>query len=168
MVSEALDGLRHLKDRLRFIHQVGGADLEMMISTYREHRFVAEVSPFIMDMATAYHQADLLICRAGATSIAEITAGGKASILIPFPFAVNDHQTQNAEVLSRAGAAQVIAEKDLSGARLAGVIEQLYQHPDAVLKMEAAAAALGKRQAAKDIVDICLMLVRDRQPTGNS
>jgi UDP-N-acetylglucosamine--N-acetylmuramyl-(pentapeptide) pyrophosphoryl-undecaprenol N-acetylglucosamine transferase len=166
IVGEALDGLRHLNDRLRFIHQAGEKDLETTTATYREHGFVAEVSPFIMDMAAAYHQADLLICRAGATSIAEITAGGKASILIPFPFAVNDHQSQNAEVLSRTGAAQVIAEKDLSGAKLAGVLEQLYRNPGAVRKMEAAAAALGKRHAAKEIVDICLTLVQDRQTAG--
>jgi len=166
MVSEAVDGLQHLKDRLRFIHQAGEKDLETMTATYRERGFAAEVSPFIMDMAAAYHKADLLLCRAGATSIAEITAGGKASILIPFPLAVNDHQTQNAEVLSRTGAAEVIAEKDLSGPGLARVIERFYQNPGAVRKMEAAAAALGKRRAAKDIVDICLTLVRDRRPTG--
>jgi UDP-N-acetylglucosamine--N-acetylmuramyl-(pentapeptide) pyrophosphoryl-undecaprenol N-acetylglucosamine transferase len=166
MISGAVDGLQHLKDRLRFIHQTGEKDLETMTATYRGHGFTAEVSPFITDMAAAYHKADLLICRAGATSIAEITAGGKASILIPFPFAVNDHQAQNAEVLSRTGAAEVIAEKDLSGPGLARVIEQLYRNPGAVRKMEAAAAALGKRQAAKDIVDICLTLVRDRLSTG--
>ncbi len=166
IVGEALGDLRHAKDRLRFIHQAGGTDLETMSATYREHGFAAEVSPFIMDMAAAYHKADLLICRAGATSIAEITAGGKASILIPFPFAVNDHQAQNAEVLSRAGAAEVIAEKDLSGARLAGVIEQLYRNPESLRKMEAAAAALGKRHAAREIVDICLALVRNRRPSN--
>jgi UDP-N-acetylglucosamine--N-acetylmuramyl-(pentapeptide) pyrophosphoryl-undecaprenol N-acetylglucosamine transferase len=167
IVGGALDGLRHLKDRLRFIHQAGETDLEMTAAAYRENGFVAEVSPFIVDMAAAYHKADLLICRAGATSIAEITAGGKASILIPFPFAVNDHQSQNAEVLARNGAAEVIAEKDLSGARLAGVIEQLHRNPDTVRKMEAAAAALGKPHAAREIVDSCLKLARDRQPTEN-
>jgi UDP-N-acetylglucosamine--N-acetylmuramyl-(pentapeptide) pyrophosphoryl-undecaprenol N-acetylglucosamine transferase len=166
IVGEALDDLRHLKERLRFIHQAGEKDLETTTATYREHGFVAEVSPFIMDMAAAYHKADLLICRAGATSIAEITAGGKASILIPFPFAVNDHQSQNAEVLSRTGAAEVIAERDLSGPKLAGVIERLYRNPDTIRKMEDAAAALGKRHAAKEIVDICLTLVQDRQTAG--
>lgn len=167
MVGEAVDDLQHLRDRLRFIHQAGEKDLETVTAAYREQGFAADVSPFIMDMAAAYHKADLLICRAGATSIAEITAGGKASILIPFPFAVNDHQAQNASVLSRTGAAEVIAEKDLSGPGLAGVIEQLYRNPGVVRKMEAAAAALGKRQAARDIVDICLALVRDRRPTGH-
>jgi UDP-N-acetylglucosamine--N-acetylmuramyl-(pentapeptide) pyrophosphoryl-undecaprenol N-acetylglucosamine transferase len=166
-VGEALGGLGRLKDRLRFIHQAGETDLEMMTAAYREKGFTAEVSPFITDMAAAYHRADLLICRAGATSIAEITAGGKASILIPFPFAVNDHQSRNAEALSRTGAAEVIAEKELNGAKLAEVIERLYRNPDAIRKMEAAAAALGKRHAAREIVDSCLALIRDRQQTEN-
>jgi UDP-N-acetylglucosamine--N-acetylmuramyl-(pentapeptide) pyrophosphoryl-undecaprenol N-acetylglucosamine transferase len=167
IVGEALDGLRHLKDRLRFIHQSGETDLEMTAAVYRKNGFAAEVSPFITDMATAYQRADLLICRAGATSIAEITAGGKASVLIPFPFAVNDHQTQNAEVLARTGAAEVIAEKDLDGAKLAGVIERLFRDPDAIRKMEAAAAALGRRHAAGEIVDSCLALVLDQRPIEN-
>lgn len=167
MVGEALGGLQHLRDRLRFIHQAGEKELETVRAAYREHGFAADISPFIMDMAAAYHQADLLICRAGATSIAEITTGGKASILIPFPFAVNDHQAQNAEVLARAGAAEVIAEKDLSGPALATVIERFYRNPGAVKKMETAAAALGRREAARDIVDLCLMLVGDRPPILN-
>lgn len=165
MVGEALEGLPHLKNRLRFIHQAGERDLDALTAVYRERGFAAEVFPFILDMAAAYGEADLLICRAGATSIAEMTAAGKASILIPFPFAVNDHQAQNAEILSRAGAAIVIAEKELSGSRLAEVIEQLYQNPGTLREMEAAAAALGRKHAAKDIVDTCLMLARSRHRT---
>jgi UDP-N-acetylglucosamine--N-acetylmuramyl-(pentapeptide) pyrophosphoryl-undecaprenol N-acetylglucosamine transferase len=117
-------------------------------------------------MAAAYRAADLLICRAGATSIAEITAGGKAAILIPFPFAVNDHQTANAEILAHAGAAELIREKDLSGELLAAAIERLSRDPEAIRSMEAAAAALGNRHAAEDIVDACLALVKDRRPVG--
>jgi UDP-N-acetylglucosamine--N-acetylmuramyl-(pentapeptide) pyrophosphoryl-undecaprenol N-acetylglucosamine transferase len=112
-------------------------------------------------MATAYRQADLLLCRAGATSIAEITAGGKASVLIPFPFAVKDHQTQNAEVLVRAGAAEMIPEKGLDGKGLAAVIERLLLHPERIKQMETASAALGKIHAAADIVDGCLELVEN-------
>ena len=162
-VGEALDDLRHLQDRLRFIHQTGEKDREVVAAAYREGDFVAEVSPFITDMAAAYRAADLLICRAGATSIAEITAGGKAAILIPFPFAVNDHQRANAEILARAGAAEMIAEKDLSGELLASVIERLSRNPGTVRKMEAAARALGNRHAAADIVDACLALVDNRR-----
>ncbi len=132
-------------------------------AAYREKGFTAEVSPFIIDMAAAYRAADLLICRAGATSIAEITAGGKAAILIPFPFAVNDHQTKNAEILAQAGAAELIREKDLSGGLLAAAIERLSRDPEAVRNMETAARALGNRRAAEEIVDACLALVEDRR-----
>jgi UDP-N-acetylglucosamine--N-acetylmuramyl-(pentapeptide) pyrophosphoryl-undecaprenol N-acetylglucosamine transferase len=167
MVSEALEHLRHLKDRLRFIHQTGESDREAVAEAYWKRGFTAEVTPFIMDMAAAFRKADLLLCRAGATTIAEVTAGGKASILIPYPFAVNDHQTQNAEILSRAGAAEVIAEKDLSGPQLAALLERLYLNPEAVRKMAAAAAGMGKPNAAKDIVDACLALTEHRRRAGS-
>lgn len=165
IVGEALDDLLHLKDRLCFIHQTGESDREMVADAYRKRGFTAEVSPFIMDMAAAYREADLLLCRAGATSIAEITAGGKASILIPFPFAVNDHQTRNADVLSRAGAAEVIAEKDLNGLLLATLMERLYRNPEAIRNMGASAAKLGNPNAAKDIVSACLALLEYRHRT---
>jgi UDP-N-acetylglucosamine--N-acetylmuramyl-(pentapeptide) pyrophosphoryl-undecaprenol N-acetylglucosamine transferase len=164
IVGEALADLLPLKGRLRFIHQTGERDREAVASVYREHGFTADVSAFIMDMAAAYRQADLLICRAGATSIAEITAGGKAAILIPFPFAVNDHQTQNARVLAEAGAAELIAERNLTGPGLAAVIGRLYHDPGAIGKMEAAAAALGNPRAAEEIVAACLALVEHRRP----
>ncbi len=166
IVMEALDSLESLKDRIRFIHQTGERDRETVAGAYRERGFAAEVSPFISDMAAAYRQADLLLCRAGATSIAEITAGGKAAVLIPFPFAVNDHQTQNAEVLVRAGAAEMIPEKGLDGRRLAAVIERLCCIRSEIKQMETASAALGKIRAAADIVDGCLELVENRTACG--
>ena len=168
IVVAALEGLERLKDRLRFIHQTGEKDRDAVAAAYREQGFAADVVPFIMDMASAYRSADLLICRAGATSIAEITAGGKAAILIPFPYAVNDHQTKNAEILARTGAAEMIAEKDLSGPLLASVIERLSRDPAAVRNMETTAAALGNRRAAEEIVDACLALVEERQPPGRT
>ena len=120
----------------------------------------AEALPFITDMASAYGNADLLVCRAGATSIAEITASGKAALLIPFPHAVNDHQTKNAELLVNRGAAEMIPERDLSGERLSGVIRRLAGNPAAVGDMERRAAGLGNVRAAADIVDECLDLAR--------
>ena len=159
IVTDALACLEHLKDRIRFIHQTGEKDQERVAQAYRDRGFAAEVFPFITNMAAAYRQADLLLCRAGATSIAEITAGGKAAVLIPFPFAVNDHQTQNAEVLVRAGAAEMIPEKDLDGRGLAAVIERLCLHPEEIRKMEKASAALGNVRAAAAIVDGCLELI---------
>jgi UDP-N-acetylglucosamine--N-acetylmuramyl-(pentapeptide) pyrophosphoryl-undecaprenol N-acetylglucosamine transferase len=158
-VGEALDELIPLKTQLRFIHQSGETDREAVAGAYREKGFTAEVFPFILEMAAAYRSADLLVCRAGATSIAEMTACGKASILIPFPFAAGDHQTQNARILAAAGAAEMIPENELSGRRLAEAIGRLYRDPAAVRKMENASASLGNRSAAADIVDGCLELV---------
>ena len=164
IVMDALGSLEHLKDQIRFIHQTGEKDRETVAGAYRERGFAAEVSPFILDMAAAYRAADLLLCRAGATSIAEITAGGKAAVLIPFPFAVNDHQTQNAELLARVGAAEMIPEKGLDGRRLAAVIERLCRHPEEIKQMETASASLGNIRAAAAIVDGCLELVENRRP----
>jgi UDP-N-acetylglucosamine--N-acetylmuramyl-(pentapeptide) pyrophosphoryl-undecaprenol N-acetylglucosamine transferase len=166
IVGEALEGLAPMKDRLAFIHQAGEKDRESVAAAYQKHGFTADVSVFITDMAAAYRAADLLICRAGATSIAEITAGGKAAILIPFPFAAGDHQTRNAEILARAGAAELIAEKGLSGELLAAHIARLAGDPEAVRSMESAAAALGNRRAGPDIVDACLALLDNPRPAG--
>ncbi|MCE5283754.1 MAG: undecaprenyldiphospho-muramoylpentapeptide beta-N-acetylglucosaminyltransferase [Deltaproteobacteria bacterium] len=164
IVTEALDDLAPLRERLRFIHQSGEKERGAVEAAYCRKGFTAKVLAFIMDMAAAYREADLLICRAGATSIAELTAAGKAAILIPFPHAVNDHQTRNAEVLAAAGAAELIVEKGLTGRHLAGIIERFSRDPESVRKMERAAAALGNRHAAETIVDACLELIRDRRP----
>lgn len=157
---EALDDLGPLKDRLRILHQTGSKDRDAVADTYKAKGTTAEVLPFIMDMAAAYQAADLLICRAGATSIAEITAAAKAAILIPFPAAVEDHQTKNAEVLVQAGAAEMIPEKELTGARLAAAIKRYYESPELLREMEIRSAGLGNVRAAADIVDACLVLVQ--------
>ena len=161
-VTEALDDLAPVRDDLYIIHQTGSQDRDEVARTYRAKGVTAEVLPFITDMAAAYRKADLLICRAGATSIAEITAAGKTAILIPFPFAVEDHQTGNAEVLVQAGAAEMIPERELTGARLAASVKRYYDHPELLRDMEARSAGLGNVRAAADIVDGCLMLVRQR------
>ena len=155
----ALDHLKPMKSRLKIVHQTGSKDLEEIRKAYQASGMNAEVLPFIMDMASAYQSADLLICRAGATSIAEITASGKAAILIPFPYAVEDHQTKNAEVLVRAGAAEMIPEKELSGQRLADAIQGYYEQPELIRQMEERSAGLGNVGAAADIVDACMILV---------
>lgn len=168
IVLEALDDLAPLKERLRIVHQTGERDLESVIGAYRQKGFHAEVSGFIMDMAAAYRAADLLVCRAGATSIAELTVAGKASILVPLPSAVGNHQTRNAEILADAGAAVLFAEGDLNGRKLAAAINRLSCDPAAIKKMETAAAALGNRRAAVDIVDACLELILKNRRPGRS
>jgi UDP-N-acetylglucosamine--N-acetylmuramyl-(pentapeptide) pyrophosphoryl-undecaprenol N-acetylglucosamine transferase len=157
---EALDALVGIRDRLTFVHQTGRDDCEAVAAAYRRRGFEADVRPFIMDMPAAYVSADLLICRAGATSIAELTACGKAAILIPFPYAIHDHQTKNAEVLVTAGAAQMIPESELNGHILAQMIERYMNNPDLVWVMEKKSLALGNKRAAADIVDECLRLMK--------
>jgi UDP-N-acetylglucosamine--N-acetylmuramyl-(pentapeptide) pyrophosphoryl-undecaprenol N-acetylglucosamine transferase len=96
--------------RLRLIHQTGAADFERVRDRYRELGVTAEVLPFIEDMARAYADADLVLCRAGATTVAELTALGKPAILVPYPYAADDHQRANGEVLVQRGAAVLIAD----------------------------------------------------------
>ncbi len=157
---EALDDLGPLRSRLRILHQTGSKDRDVVANTYLTKDVTAEVLPFIMDMVAAYQTADLLVCRAGATSIAEITAAGKVAILIPFPAAVEDHQTKNAEVLVQAGAAEMIREKELTGARLASAIKRYYESPQLLRDMGVRSAGMGNVRAAADIVDACLVLVQ--------
>ena len=159
-VLEAMPHLADMQERLRIIHQTGKDDLESVQQGYRDRSMEAEVLPFITDMASAYGEADLLVCRAGATSIAEITASGKAAVFIPFPHAVNDHQTKNAELLVNRGAAEMIPERDLSGERLSGIIRRLAGDAAALEAMERRAAELGNVRAAAEIVDECLDLVQ--------
>lgn len=154
-VINALSYLKDIVRKIRIIHQTGAKDFDEVQKHYKEYETDAEVMPFIMDMAAAYRSSNLLVCRAGATSIAEITASGKAAILIPFPFAVNDHQTKNAEVLVRERAAVTIHEKDLSGQKLAEAIGHLYQYPDIIKEMEVNSSRMGNVRAASDIVDSC-------------
>ncbi len=158
-VLDSLPYLTKIKDKLKIIHQTGSADVDSLSAHYRSHGMDADVLPFIMDMASAFRSADLIICRAGATSIAEITASGKAAILIPFPHAANDHQTKNAEALIKAGAAVTIRERDISGKILAESIEKFYRNPDLIREIEARSASLGNVRAAADIVDACMGLI---------
>jgi UDP-N-acetylglucosamine--N-acetylmuramyl-(pentapeptide) pyrophosphoryl-undecaprenol N-acetylglucosamine transferase len=155
---DALKYLKEMKDRLKVIHQTGSKDLKKVSMAYQDCGMDAEVLPFINDMASVYQSADLLICRAGATSIAEITASGKAAILIPFPFAASNHQVKNAEVLINTGAAEMILDKDLNGELLAEVILRLYRDSKKIKEMEEKSRELGSPRAAEDIVDVCMEL----------
>ncbi|MFA7465178.1 MAG: undecaprenyldiphospho-muramoylpentapeptide beta-N-acetylglucosaminyltransferase [Syntrophales bacterium] len=159
-MAGALAMLKQSGEELKIVHQTGQADLEWMTGVYRESGIEADVLPFISDMASAYREADLVLCRAGATSIAEITACGKAAVFIPFPHAVNDHQMKNAEVLRSAGAAELLPEKDLQAERLAELIIALIRDPSRIRRMEEKSAALGNPRAAQEVVDGCLELAK--------
>jgi UDP-N-acetylglucosamine--N-acetylmuramyl-(pentapeptide) pyrophosphoryl-undecaprenol N-acetylglucosamine transferase len=158
-VLAALNKLEEIRKELHIIHQTGAQELEAVSNAYRNRGFDAEVHAFIVDMPKVYGQANLLVCRAGATSIAEMTASGRASVLIPYPYAANDHQTKNAEVLVRTGAAEMIPEAELNGENLAKTILGLYRDPDRISRMEACSRQLARREAGAKIVDACVSLI---------
>ncbi|NTW17515.1 MAG: UDP-N-acetylglucosamine--N-acetylmuramyl-(pentapeptide) pyrophosphoryl-undecaprenol N-acetylglucosamine transferase, partial [Syntrophaceae bacterium] len=138
-------------------------DLRNVSDCYRSHGVDADVLPFIMDIAKIYRSSDLLICRAGATSIAELTASGKAAILIPFPYATGDHQTKNAEALLHAGACVMIRETELSGKKLAETIADLYDDQAKIREIETRSAGLGNPRAAAHIVDACMEIIPSKK-----
>src|ERR687897_1519732 len=118
-VVDALRQMTDLAPQLRIVHQTGEADFAAMSKAHQALPFESEVLPFIEKMDDAYARADLVLCRAGATTVAELTAFGKAAILVPYPYAIYDHQRWNAQALADKGAAEMILDHELSGAALA-------------------------------------------------
>ena len=158
-VMEALPAIKH-KEALHFIHQTGSADEKEVKQTYDRVGIAATVRSFFDDMAPNYQAADLIVCRAGATTVAEITSVGKAALFIPYPFAANDHQALNATALVNHGAAEMIIEKDLNGKSLAGKIETFLMNPQSLNEMAAKARIFGRPDAAQNIVDDCYRLLK--------
>jgi UDP-N-acetylglucosamine--N-acetylmuramyl-(pentapeptide) pyrophosphoryl-undecaprenol N-acetylglucosamine transferase len=157
-VIEALNHLGHL-EHLHFVHQTGQADEQPVREAYRRSKMGGTVQAFFDNMAEQYGRADLIICRAGATTVAEVTALGKAVIFIPFPFAADNHQVLNAGSLSDKGAAEILIEKDLSGKILSKKIKYYAAHPAELEDMSVRAKQFGKPDAAKNIVDDCYRLL---------
>jgi UDP-N-acetylglucosamine--N-acetylmuramyl-(pentapeptide) pyrophosphoryl-undecaprenol N-acetylglucosamine transferase len=158
-MADALGYLESYSDKLRIVHQTGEADLERIIEHYGRTAFEdADVRSYISDMFIEFGKADLVICRAGATTCAELAAAGKASIMIPLPTAADDHQRKNGEAFQKAGAAKVLLQKDLSGESLAAEIIKLIESPDEITKMEVAAKKLSKKEAAELTVDMIVDL----------
>lgn len=151
----ALPHLAAEKNRLQIVHQTGEPDFETVKNGYHEADWQnAKVTKYISDMNAEFARSDLIICRAGATTCAELAAAGKASIMIPLPTAADDHQRKNAEALQDAGAAKMILQKDLSGERLASEIKNLILAPETITRMEQAAKKLVKGDAAATMVDL--------------
>jgi UDP-N-acetylglucosamine--N-acetylmuramyl-(pentapeptide) pyrophosphoryl-undecaprenol N-acetylglucosamine transferase len=144
--------------RLHLTHQTGERDVEMVRDAYRQARLAADVEPYLYDMGRRLGQADLIVCRAGATTLAEITAAGKAAILIPLPTATDDHQRRNAEALAAAGAADVLLQTGMTGSQLATRIIALAADPVGRKQMGLAARSLARPDAARVIVDRVLEL----------
>jgi UDP-N-acetylglucosamine--N-acetylmuramyl-(pentapeptide) pyrophosphoryl-undecaprenol N-acetylglucosamine transferase len=131
------------------------AGLEAVQAGYRGVVNHARVEAFIQDMAAAYAWADLVVCRAGALTVAELAAAGVASVLVPFPYAVDDHQTANANYLVTAGAAILVPQTELSAASLAALLARFGGRRDALLEMGRAARALARPDAARQVAGLC-------------
>lgn len=153
---EALPGLSEWRDRLRIVHQTGESDFEKVKAGYGVAGWGegSEVKPYIRDMVEEFKRADIVVCRAGATTTAELIAAGKAAIMVPFPFAADDHQRKNAEALEAAGGARMILQEDLSGKRLAKEIAHLLNDPDEITLMENASRKLARGDAAAAATDL--------------
>lgn len=158
VVVESLD---HLKgsSQMSFIHQTGTKDATWVAQAYESRSIEATVKPFFDDMASPYSSADLVVCRAGATTVSELMALGKPAIFVPFPFAANNHQELNARYVADAGGAEVILEKDLDGSVLADRLDHFASNPQILEDMKDRTLALASPRAAEVIVDECRRLL---------
>jgi UDP-N-acetylglucosamine--N-acetylmuramyl-(pentapeptide) pyrophosphoryl-undecaprenol N-acetylglucosamine transferase len=165
-VAEALESLAPaLGRKLRVVHQTGEKDLEEIARRYQaleKSGMQAKATAFIDDMAQAYAQADLLVCRAGATTIAELTVCKKPAILVPFPYAADDHQTVNARSLVNNGAAILLPEHELTGEKLAEKLRALEGDRERLRRMARQSGLLGRPEAAREIAEVCVSLCARR------
>ena len=144
--------------RFHLTHQTGERDVEMVRAAYRHAGLAADVEPFFYDMGRQLGQADVVVCRAGATTLAEIAAAGKAAILVPLPTATDDHQRKNAEALASVGAAEMLLQAEMTGHTLAQRIVALAADRDRRTRMATAVRSLARPDAARVIVDRALAL----------
>jgi len=159
-VVDALDRLAVRKEQLFVIHQTGERDYNAVRVAYARREFHAEVLPFIHNMAERFARADLIVCRAGAITVAEVAAAGRAAIFIPFGAAADRHQLQNAQVMESAGAARMIRPEELAPERLVHELFALLDQPQQLKTMEERARALASPRAAEDIVDLIEQVAR--------
>lgn len=164
-VPEAISEAKAFLGELRVIHQTGERNYNDVQSAYSRTSVSAEVSAFIEDMPHAFGRADLLICRSGASTVAEVAAAGKPAIFVPFPRAADDHQRHNAEAFVEAGAAVLILESELTSKHLAETIVELLSSPTRLKGMSAKARALGHADAATRVAEMAVFVSLPR-PEG--
>jgi UDP-N-acetylglucosamine--N-acetylmuramyl-(pentapeptide) pyrophosphoryl-undecaprenol N-acetylglucosamine transferase len=170
-----LDGLEilHREGRaLKVIHQTGERDYARVEEDYQRRGLKGDIHPFIQDMAKAYRESDLVIGRAGATTLFELAALGKPSILVPYPHAANQHQEKNAVALVGQGGAEMIDQSQLTGQALAGVIVKYMDHPEDLCRMGERARRMAQPHAARMIVDQLVEMAmakgaKPRKPMGD-
>jgi UDP-N-acetylglucosamine--N-acetylmuramyl-(pentapeptide) pyrophosphoryl-undecaprenol N-acetylglucosamine transferase len=139
---------------VRFIHQTGTPMFDAIAADFRDSGLAGDVAPFIADMAGAFAQADLVICRSGAGAVSELAAAGKPSVLIPFPFAADQHQLKNAEAFERAGAARKSVDRDWNGQRMFEIVRELSEDRESLTAMGECARKLARHGAAQKAAEI--------------
>ncbi len=154
----ALPWLKSESASLTITHQTGEKDCARVRAAYQQHEIKAEVKPFIENMVDEFTKADLIVCRAGATTVAELAAAGRPALMIPFPLAADDHQRRNAEAVERAGAGRMILQSELTGERLAREIRQFVRDPQQLKQMSAQSRKLARRDAAARVVDLAIRI----------
>ncbi|WP_288024843.1 undecaprenyldiphospho-muramoylpentapeptide beta-N-acetylglucosaminyltransferase [Thauera sp.] len=152
------------EQRPQVLHQAGEKQIDGLRQTYATLQLEGELRPFIDDMAAAYADADLVICRAGALTVAELAAVGVASLLVPYPHAVDDHQTGNARFLAEHGAAYLLPQAELTPERLAGILSSLDR--SRLQAMAECARALARPQAADEVAAVCAALASSKTAAG--
>lgn len=146
---------------VRIVHQSGAAGFEELKAAFAASGLEGEVVPFIQDMPAAFAAADVVVCRSGAGTVSELAASGKPSILVPFPFAADDHQTRNAEAFERAGAARLVKDAAMSGEALVSAVMAVATEAGVLEKMGAAAKKFARPGAAARAADILEQVARD-------
>ena len=148
---------------LQIRHQTGERDFERVDFAYKQGNVGAQVTRFIEDMPSAFAECDLLLCRAGASTVAEIAAAGKPAIFVPFALAADDHQLKNAQALEKAGAARLISESQFTAPGLGDTVAELLGSPRTLVTMAAKARALSHPNAVRDIATMAAQLTRNRE-----
>ena len=151
---DAMDVLASRKSDLSIVHQTGERDYHAVRTAYARREINAEILPFLSNMAERFAWADVIVCRAGAITAAEIAAAGRAAIFIPFGRATDSHQLRNAQEMVRAGAGRLITEPELSPEKLTNEIFALLDHPERIASIASVARALARPHAARDIVNL--------------
>jgi len=151
---DAMNFLATRKNEMSIVHQTGERDYDAVRTAYARHEILAEVVPFLSNMPERFAWADIIVCRAGAITAAEVAAAGRAAIFIPFGRATDSHQLRNAQEMARQGAGRVITEAELTGERLSKEIFALLDSPEQIERMSLAARSLSWPHATRDIVNL--------------
>jgi UDP-N-acetylglucosamine--N-acetylmuramyl-(pentapeptide) pyrophosphoryl-undecaprenol N-acetylglucosamine transferase len=139
---------------VRILHQAGRGNAAVLAAVFRATGLEGEVVEFIEDMPSAFAEADVVVCRSGASTVAELAAAGRASVLVPFPFAADDHQRHNAEAMERAGASRLVPDQEMTGQRLFDEVCRLFSSPELLRQMSENARRLARAGAAGRAADV--------------